>query len=243
VIPFVVGAMLLQTIPAVPARAVPWRVGESFEYDGKYMFFTPGGATLSVVGIETVGGVPSWHFKLSMHVSVPLYKNVSDLESWTAVNPFVSSRFVHVINENGKQISNDDFHIFGDSGFFRNRQDAATKPTPKDPLDDLAFVYYIRTMELKTGGKYAVPRYFREDHNPVEVEVIGHDSLEMPDGSRCYCWVLHPVVDEPNGLFSRKNDARLWLTDDGLRIPVQIRSSIGGPGTLTLKLRKITRPH
>ena len=161
-IPFVVGAVLLQAIPAVAARTVPWRVGESFEYDGKYMIFTPGGATLSVVGIETVGGVPSWHFKLSMHVSVPLYKNVSDLESWTAVNPFVSSRFVHVINENGKQISNDDFHIFGDSGFYRNRQDSVTRPTPKDPLDDLAFVYYIRTMELKTGGKYTVPRYFRD---------------------------------------------------------------------------------
>jgi hypothetical protein len=244
VIPFVVIAMLLQTIPtASPPPTVPWGVGESFDYDGKYMIFSPGGATMSVVGIDTVRGVPNWHFKLTMHVKVPFYKNDSDLESWTAVNPFVSRRFVHVINENGRQISNDDFHIFGDSGFYRNHAESLTRPTPKQPLDDLAFVYYIRTMELKTGGKYAVPRYFREDHNPVEVEVMGHDSLEMPDGSHCYCWVLHPVVDEPNGLFSRKNDARLWLTDDGLRIPVQIRSNIGGPGALTLKLRKITRPH
>jgi hypothetical protein len=243
VIPFVVGAVLLQAIPAVSARTVPWSVGESFEYDGKYLLFSPGGATMTVVGIDTVSGVPAWHFKLTMHVKVPFYKNDSDLESWTEVNPFVSHRFVHVIVENGKQISNDDFHIFGDSGFYRNHQAPATSPTPRQPLDDLAFVYYIRTMELKTGDKYTVPRYFRADHNPVEVDVIGHDSLEMPDGSRCYCWVLHPVVDEPNGLFSRKNDARLWLTDDGLRIPVQIRSHVLGPTALTLKLRKITRPH
>ena len=243
-IPFVAGAMLLlQAVPAMPVPAtVPFGVGESFEYDGHYLFFSPGGATMTVVGIDTVRGVPSWHFQLTMHVTVPLYKNRSDLESWTGVNDFVSRRFVHVINENGKQLTNDDFHIFGDSGFFRNHEESATRPTPPRPLDDLAFVYYIRTMELKTGGRYLVPRYFREDHNPVEVTVIGHDSIEMPDGSRCFCWVLHPVVDEPNGLFSKKADARLWLTDDGLRIPVQIRSDIGF-GAVTLKLRKLTRPH
>ncbi|MGH7524229.1 MAG: DUF3108 domain-containing protein [Gemmatimonadales bacterium] len=243
-IPFVVGAVLLRAIAAAPLPVqVPWGVGESFEYDGKYMFITPGGATMTVVGVDTVGGVPSWHFQLTMHVKIPFYKNDSDLESWTGVNPFVSHRFVHHVIENGKQISNDDFHIFGDSGFFRNHAEAKTKPTPREPLDDLAFVYYIRTMDLKVGGKYAVPRYFRDDHNPVIVEVLGHDTLDMPDGSRCYCWMLHPIVDEPNGLFSKTSDARLWLTDDGLRIPVQIRSKVGGPGQLTLKLRKITRPH
>ncbi|MGH7593413.1 MAG: DUF3108 domain-containing protein [Gemmatimonadales bacterium] len=243
-IPLVVTAVLLQAIPtAAPPAPVPWGVGESFEYDGKYLVFKPGGATMSVVGIDTVRGVPSWHFKLTMHVSIPFYKNDSDLESWTGVSDFVSRRFVHVITENGKRISNDDFNIFGDSGFFRNHSESLTRPTPPQPLDDLAFVYYIRAMDLRAGGKYLVPRYFRNDRNPVEVDVIGHDSLEMPDGSRCFCWVLHPVVDEPNGLFSRKNDARLWLTDDGLRIPVQIRSNIGGPSALTLKLRKITRPH
>ena len=242
-IPLIIAAAMLQTAPRVaPAREVPWRVGESFDYDGKYLFLKPGGATMTVVGIDTVRGVPSWHFKLTMHVSVPLYRNNSDLESWTAVNTFISRRFVHVVNENGKQLANDDFQIFGDSGFFRNHSDVQTRPTPSQPLDDLAFVYYIRTLDLKAGGKYVVPRYFREDHNPVEVDVIGHDTLNMPDGSRCYCWLLHPVVDEPGGLFSRKSDARLWLTDDGLRIPVQIRSDIGF-GAVTLKLRKITRPH
>lgn len=243
-IPFVVlGVLLAQGVRTTPEPAgVPWRVGESFDYDGKWMFLKPGGATMTVVGIDTIRGTPSWHFKLTMHVSVPLYKNTSDLESWTAVRTFDSRRFVHVVNENGKQLANDDFQIFGDSGFFRNHSEAKTKPTPSQPLDDLAFVYYLRTMELRVGDKYSIPRYFRADHNPVEVDVIGHDSIEMPDGSRCYCWLLHPVVDEPGGMFSRKSNARIWLTDDGLRIPVQIRSDIGF-GAVTLKLRKITRPH
>ncbi len=243
-IPAVVGALLLQVLPtATPLRPVPFRVGESFEYRGYHSLNPFGGigsAVMSVVGIDTVAGVASWHFKLTTQVSIPFFKNSSVLESWTTVADFVSHRFVHHIIENGKQLANDDYHIHGDSGFYRNHSDTLTKPTPPDPLDDLSFVYYIRAMPLHANGVDTIPRYFRADHNPVIVTVVGHDSIEMPDGSRCYCWVLHPVVDEPGGLFARKANARLWLTDDGLRIPVQIQSKLS-VGTVTLKLRKITR--
>ena len=243
-IPAVVGALLLQAMPGIsPPRPVPFRVGESFEYRGYHNLYPFGGvgsATMTVVGIDTVDGEPSWHFRLTTQVSVPLFKNTSALESWTTVRDFISRRFVHHIIENGKQLANDDFHIHGDSGFYRNHNDSLTKPTPRNPLDDLAFVYYIRAMDLHVDSVYTIPRYFRTDHNPVIVTVVGHDSIEMPDGSRCYCWLLHPVVDEPGGLFSRKSQAQLWLTDDGLRIPVQIKSKIS-VGTVTLKLRKIIR--
>ena len=202
-IQFMVAAMLQAAAGRAPAPSVPFNVGESFEYAGRWKVFTVGDAVLSVAGVDMVAGIPTWHFKLVMQVGIPLYKNHSELESWTGVNDFVSRRFVHTVIENGKQLANDDFHIHADSGFFRNHSDTVTHATPRLPLDDLAFIYYLRTMELKTGGVYSLSRYFRNDHNPVTVTVIGHDSVEMPDGNRCYCWVLHPVVDEPNGLFSR----------------------------------------
>jgi hypothetical protein len=243
-IPAVVGALLLHAMPAIsPPSPVPFRVGESFEYRGYHSlnpFGGVGSAIMTVAGIDTVAGVPTWPFSLTTKVSIPFYKNTSVLESWTTVSDFVSHRVVHHIIENGKLLANDDYRIHGDSGFYRNHNDALTKPTPRDALDDLAFVYYIRAMDLHADSVYRIPRYFRTDHNPVTVTVVGHDSVEMPDGSRCYCWLLHPVVDEPGGLFSKKSEAQLWLTDDGLRIPVQIKSKIS-VGTVTLKLRKITR--
>lgn len=244
-IPFVVGVLLMQAVQATPPApiAVPFAVGESFEYGAKFgtFGFNVGEATLKVVGIDTVRGVPSWHLSLIENASalIGLYNNQTRLESWAGTRDLVSRRFVHWVKERGKQIADDDFQIFGDSGYYRNRTEAATKPTPADPLDDLTFVYYLRTMELKVGETYTLPRYFRADHNPVTVTVVKHDSIDMPEGNRCYCLLLHPVVDEPNGLFSKKADAKLWLTDDGLRIPVQIQSSTGF-GDVTLKLRKIT---
>ena len=239
-IPFVVAAVLLQAVSAPP---VPFAVGETYEYSPHYsvnLFGSLGSTTMTVVGIDTVRGVPSWHFTLMTTVRAPFYKNQSRLESWTSVKDFVSRRFIHVVNENGKQYADDDFQIHADSGYFRNHADTVSKPTPRDALDDLSFIYYIRTMELQDGKTYHFQRYFRQDHNPVEVTVLGHDTLGMPDGSRRRCWLLHLLVDEPNGMFSKKANAKLWLSDDGVRIPVQIRSEVG-VGSVTLKLRKISR--
>ena len=36
------------------------------------------------------------------------------------------------------------------------------------------------------------------------VTVLGHERMTMPDGSKRNCWVLNPVLDEPNGMFSKK---------------------------------------
>jgi hypothetical protein len=247
-IPFVVGAALVQALAAQPPQApVPFGVGESYEYRGhKGLAGTVGSATLSVVGIESEQGVASWHFKLTTTANalLGLYKSDSKLESWTSVHDFVSRRFVHFIRENGKIEADDDFHIHADSGYYRNHSDTLTKKTPPLALDDLAFIYYLRTVDFaafKKDSVYKVSRYFREEHNPVEITVLGHDSIEMPDGTRCYCWLVHPVVDEPHGLFSRTADARLWLTDDGLRIPVQIGSKVPFVGYVWLTLSKITR--
>jgi hypothetical protein len=239
-IPFVVGAALVQAM----AAPVPFGVGESYEYRGHYGFISVGDASLTVVAIENERGVPSWHLNLTTHASVIGYNGDSKLDSWTGVSDFVSRRFVHYIKENGKITADDDFHIYADSGYYRNHSDTLTKPTPRNALDDLAFIYYLRTLDysgFKKDSVYRIPRYFRDDHNPVEVTLLGHDSIEMPDGSHCWCVLLHPMVDESNGLFSRKSDARLWLTDDGLRIPVQIKAKLPVIGYASLTLRKITR--
>jgi hypothetical protein len=41
------------------------------------------------------------------------------------------------------------------------------------------------------------------------------------------------------GLFSNRSDARIWITDDARRIPVQIRSRLPWL-TITLRLEQMT---
>ena len=72
------------------------------------------------------------------------------------------------------------------------------------------------------------------------IEVTKREKMELPDGSKVNCLVLHPVIDT-KGLFSKRSDTRIWLTDDARRLPVQIRSKFPF-GTITLRLKDMVVP-
>ncbi len=244
-IPALIAAAMLQSAPATSAvTRTPFALGETLQFSGHYSLApflgNVASATLSVASIDTIAGVATWDFRLTTSVSAPFFKERDLLESWTGIADFSSRRFVHQVNENGHQYANDDFHIWPDSGFYRNHDDSVTYPIPEHPLDDLAFLYYVRTLTLKEGGVYRIPRYFHRDKNPVVLTVVGREWIDMPDGSRRRCWEVHPLVDDKNGLFSQKADTRIWISDDGVRLPVQMKFSVH-PGTVTLQLHEISR--
>lgn len=230
--------LLLQTAASSGGPALPFSVGERLEYQGRFGILRVGTAVLSVEGIETVRNAPHWKFSFTSAVSVPMYKNRTELSSWTGVDDFISRRFTKSLEENGRSRF-EDFRIHPDSGFFRRNADADTKATSERPLDDVAFFYWIRTVPLEVGRTYRFQNYYRVERNPVTVRVVKREEMELPDGSKVPCLVLHPIVDEPNGMFSKKSEARLWLTDDARRIPVQIQSRYAF-GEIRLVLQEIT---
>ena len=113
-------------------------------------------------------------------------------------------------------------------------------PTPAQPLDDAAFFYFVRMTPLEVGKKYTYNRYFRKENNPVTIEVLKREKMELPDGSKVQCLVLHPTIDT-KGLFSKRSETLIWLTDDARRLPVQIRSKFPF-GTITLRLKDMVLP-
>jgi hypothetical protein len=42
-----------------------------------------------------------------------------------------------------------------------------------EPLDELSFLYYVRTLPLEDGDVYRVARHFDVRRNPVTIEVLG----------------------------------------------------------------------
>jgi hypothetical protein len=230
--------------PQSKLSALPFGVGEVLEYQGKFGFLTAGSATLSVLPSDTVRGVASWNFSLTsgININVGIFKfsNTTTLLSWTGLEDFISRRFTKRMEENGK-LRQEDFRIYPDSGFFRRNADPP-KPTSKSPLDDVAFIYFMRSAPLELKRTYTYDRYYRSEKNPVTVEVLKREEMTMPNGTKVKCLVLHPIVDEANGMFSKTSDARLWLTDDARRIPVRIETTYNF-GTIALVLKKITLPH
>ena len=64
--------------------------------------------------------------------------------------------------------------------------------------------------------------------------------MDLPDGREVDCLVLHPMIDT-KGMFSKRSDTQIWLTDDARRLPVQIRSKFPF-GTITLRLKDMKLP-
>jgi len=106
-------------------------------------------------------------------------------------------------------------------------------------VDEVAFLYLLRTMELEPGRTYRLDRHFDASRNPVSVEVAGRREVETPGGTYPVL-ALRPVMPGSDA-FSRDAGAELLLSDDDRRIVVQLRSRTK-VGPVTLRLREAAYP-
>ncbi len=225
--------------PPTAAPTYPFAVGETLTYSAKLGMLTLGQGTLQVAGLDSVRGVETLRLRFRLVGKTVFYSLDDVLESWVATRDFASHRFVQDFVENNKR-KHRTYEIFPDSGFFREKGRDTTFSSPKNPLDDAAFFYFVRITPLQVGKKYVFDRYFRKEKNPVTIEVTKREKMELPDGTEVDCLVLHPVIDT-KGMFSKRSDTRIWLTDDVRRLPVQIRSKFPF-GTITLRLKDMVVP-
>ena len=225
--------------PAPPHMNYPFAVGEKLSYSAKLGMLTLGSATLEVVSLDTIRGVESFRLRFRLRGKNAFYSLDDVLESWVGTSDLVSRRFVQDFVENDKP-RHRLYEIFPDSGYFRQQGRDTTLATPAEPLDDAGFFYFVRVTPLQVGRRYSYERYFRKEKNPVTIEVLKREKLELPDGSQVQCLVLHPVIDT-KGLFSKRSETRIWLTDDARRLPVQVRTKFPF-GTITLRLRDMVLP-
>jgi hypothetical protein len=226
--------------PPAPALAsYPFAVGEKLSYSAKLGMLTLGSGTLEVAAVDTVRGVESFRFRFRLQGKTMFYSLDDVLESWAGTSDLNSRRFHQDFLENDKVIKRL-YEIYPDSGFYREDGREKMMPTPAEPLDDAAFFYFVRMTPLQVGKKYTYNRYFRKEKNPVTIEVLKRERMELPDGSKVQCLVLHPIIDT-KGLFSKRSETRIWLTDDPRRLPVQIRSKFPF-GTITLRLKDMVLP-
>jgi hypothetical protein len=221
----------------LPAPTYPFGVGERFRYQVKLGLFSVGRATMEVMRTDTLRGHDVFELRFTLNGKALFFSLDDTLTSWTGVRDFRSYRFVQDNNEDGKERYRS-YNIFPDSGYYRTggRPDT-TYATSVDPLDDTGFFYWVRTLPLEVGQTYTWDRYFRPDRNPVRIRVLKRENCELPGDRKRKCLLIQPSI-KSRGMLSESADARILLTDDADRIPVEVRSSFSF-GTLVLKLREV----
>ncbi|MGH7519837.1 MAG: DUF3108 domain-containing protein [Gemmatimonadales bacterium] len=226
--------------PAIRAPpAVPFPVGERLTFGARYGIFSVGTAVMEVMGIDTVQRMETVHIRFRITGGALWYHLDQTIESWVGRYDFRSRRFSSVQDERDRHRERR-YEIFPDSGFYREEGRDTTFATVLEPLDDAAFLYWIRTVPLEIGKKYEYARYFRPDRNPVIIEVLGRERVNVA-GKKWRALVVRPKIPQGRGIFAEKSETRIWLSDDALRLVLAIQSNFSF-GQVTLKLKDYKVP-
>ncbi len=220
-------------------RVVPWDVGERFTFDVTYGLLRVGSAAMQVQDLADVRERHAYHTVLHIGGGIPGYRVNDTFESWFDAETLASLRFHQTQLEGGK-VRNKRYEIFPERQTFQDG-DKPEERSVADPLDDGSFLYFVRTLPLRTGDVYEFDRYFKPDHNPVRIHVVRRERIRVPAGTFAAV-VLQPVL-RTKGLFSEGGRAEVWVSDDSARVLLQVKTSVPiGALTLQLRSREPQRP-
>jgi len=162
---------------------------------------------------------------------VPGFRVDDLMESWMHTTTLASLRFLQDLRE-GSHDRETLFEIYPDSVYVQDQREP--QKTVARPLDEGSFFFFVRTIPLEVGQEYVFERYFRPDRNPVRIQVLRRETIEVPAG-RFETIVVRPIF-KARGVFSEGGRAEVWLTDDSRRLMVQLKSHMK-LGSLSLFLR------
>jgi hypothetical protein len=195
------------------AAPYPFAVGETLKYEARLGLFPVGTATVSVSGMTRERGTEAFVFAASGQ-GRPLGLRVgAELTSWVGKRRFASLRFHRRLFQ-GTSVEESQFQIVPDSSRYRREGGSQDWAAPADALDELAFLYYLRTVPLAVGATYRIPRYFKSGYNPIAVRVVQRSSAVLPGGATVPVLVLD--------ISSRSLRMGVHLTDDARRLPVEM---------------------
>ena len=237
--------VFLTTIMTSPLAAQQKRIVEAAEFEVKLGFVSVGTGHLSVFAYDTVDGHQTFHSVLAIDGGFgpakvrDRFESWGDAASWRSTRDVFSRRFVESLHEVTYR-RNRTYEISPERGEWV-RDDGAKGSTDADkPLDDLAMLFFARSLPLKVGDVYTIPRYFKSDGNPVVLRVLRRETITVPAGT-FETVVVRPTI-KTSGLFSEGGEAELYFTDDRFHSLIQLKSKVKVVGSLTLRLKKYQRP-
>lgn len=210
------------------AAPYPFAVGETLQYDAKLGLIPIGSATMTVNPMARERGREAFVFVATGQGRPLGLRMGADLKSYVGVTEFNSLRFDRRIVQGGS-VEEAQFQIVPDSSRYREVGNPQDWAAPRNPLDELAFLYYLRTAPLKVGATYQIPRYFKTGYNPVQVRVLGRTTWTLPNGGTA------PVLQLE--VTSRSLRMNIAMTDDARRLPVEIELPLPF-GRVTLELTR-----
>ncbi len=95
---------------------------------------------------------------------------------------------------------------------------------PAFVTDSLSAYYYFRTKDLVVGKSITIDVFDDKQLWQVEVQILRKERIQTPAGT--FNTILTKPLLKFEGVFQRKGDVYIWITDDSRKMPVRMRSKI-----------------
>ena len=218
----------------VTSGPLPFAVGEHLVYDAHAGPGLHGRAEMWIDGPTDLRGTPTivLHFTFSARIG---FLGVSDnTTSWLDPVRMASLRFTkeehHLLARHSEDVSIDPMARTWTASDGREG-----KTTSARPLDELSFIYAVRTMTIPDGSTPLVlDRHFDPARSPTTLRSLGTGTVTTQAGVFATRDVEMRVRDARN--YKGEGVIHFSLSDDACRRPIRIESNIPGAGSVVLTL-------
>ena len=214
--------------------ALPFAVGESLTYTVRMSKVGDvGRGTMWVEGPVDIRGSDTYLLRFEFAARVGPVKAEDRTASWLDPHRMAALRFSkrerHPLSRHDERIE-----LFPDERRWEGADGEHGASSTDAPLDELSFMYYLRTLPLEVNTTYRVERHFDAARNPTVLRVVGREPVHTAEGT----WrtlLVEMRVRDPRRY---RGDGVIWLnvSDDACRLPVRIQSAMPVVGRAVLTL-------
>jgi hypothetical protein len=229
----VVGVCASTRVP-VEDSVLPFSVGEKITYEVTLANGNKVGTSMMwIEGPVDVRGTSTYVLRFDSRIRIAFLSAVSRSSSWFDPLRGSSLRFFkHEQNPLARHDESVDF--YPDSKEWKSANGDSGESPSNTPLDELSFMYFIRTLPMTPGATYRFDRHFDASRNPTTVSVIRREVIPTPMGELRVILVEMHVRDPRH--FKGEGVIRIHLTDDDCRLPARIESTMPVVGTAILTI-------
>lgn len=222
------------------ASALPFRAGESLEFEVRVARLgRVGEGRMWVEGPVDERGVRTLRLRFELEAGKGFIRGVDRTSSWVDPERFATTRFSkeerHPLSRSKEEVL-----IHADSGIWRDKEGPTGRLASPEPLDELSFLYFLRTLPIDRDTTLTIARHFDEARNPTVVHIGPGGEVKTPAGIFRTRLVTMEVRDAKR--YKGTGTIKVHLNDGDCRVPVRIESRMPVFGATTLTLKAYTHP-
>jgi len=231
-------ALLVAALPLPAQDTLPFGAGERLTYHVRVdKMRASGRGVMWIEGPTEFRGANALLLRSSVEVGIGPIKAIDKTDSWFDPARMSALRFEqHHRYLFSRRVS--EIELYPEEMRWQSATGRTGASLTDAPLDELSFIYYIRTLPLEPDSSYSLNRHYDADRNPVCIRVLRREKITVAMGEFAVV-VAELRVKDPR--FTGEGVIRLFLTDDDDRVPVRIESTLPGLGSAVFTLESFVR--